>query len=131
MCVLSLQLPLSLSGDVQEDTALLACKFWPVQFENGLDQRIIEHILVAPIMDLLDEDMKLQVHCMYMYMYMWIAMYMHVHVYTCMCIVLYDCTVYVTCIISLLSLPPSLSPSLSLSLPLSLSLYLRIYVCTL
>lgn len=55
-----LQLPESLYDDLKID--LPTCKFWAVRFENGMDQRVMEHILITPIMDLLDDDMKSQVY---------------------------------------------------------------------
>ena len=67
-----LQLPPSfLSSEIQLNSC--TCKFWSVRFENGMDQNIMEHIFIIPLMNMLDEDLKLQVYIvaciisMYMY----------------------------------------------------------------
>ena len=39
----------------------MTCKFWAVQLQNGTDQRVLEHVIITPVMDLLDEEMKSQV----------------------------------------------------------------------
>ncbi|CAI8020658.1 Leucine-rich repeat serine/threonine-protein kinase 1 [Geodia barretti] len=47
------QLPQFLSDKVQ-----IPCKFWAVRFQNGTDQRLLEHVIITPVMDLLKEDHK-------------------------------------------------------------------------
>ena len=53
-----IQLPSSLLAD---QTLQRQCRFWPVRFANGMDQRVMEHIIVAPIMKSLDENLKSKV----------------------------------------------------------------------
>ena len=57
VCVCVLQLPQWLGEGVQ-----LPCKFWAVRLQNGLDQRIMEHVIITPAIDLLDEERQSQVH---------------------------------------------------------------------
>ena len=52
-----MQLPPSLGEDVQ-----IACKFWAVRLHNGTDQRILEHVIISPVISLLDEELKSQVY---------------------------------------------------------------------
>ena len=60
MSLVLLQLPATLCDGIRFNS--LVCKFWPVRFENGMDQRVMEHIVIGPVMDMLDEDMKSRVH---------------------------------------------------------------------
>ena len=48
-----MQLPQFLSDNVQ-----IPCKFWAVRFQSGTDQRLLEHVIITPVMDLLNEDHK-------------------------------------------------------------------------